>query len=106
MTLLVYYSGGVSSWFWSMYSLFILEAAFILPGAATRGAWRYCVWCFSQVTICLSSQAFCRTSPFPSQPPSSTATLSTSQSATSGRLRYSPEPPRWPPNSWASNAAS
>ncbi len=31
VTLLVYYSGGVHSWFWAMYSLFILEAAFILP---------------------------------------------------------------------------
>lgn len=30
VTVLIYYSGGVSSWFWSMYSLFILEAAFIL----------------------------------------------------------------------------
>jgi len=37
VTVLVYYSGGVSSWFWSMYSLFILEAAFILP--TRRGAW-------------------------------------------------------------------
>jgi diguanylate cyclase (GGDEF)-like protein len=31
VTVLVYYSGGVHSWFWAMYSLFILEAAFILP---------------------------------------------------------------------------
>jgi diguanylate cyclase (GGDEF)-like protein len=31
VTVLVYYSGGVYSWFWTMYSLFILEAAFILP---------------------------------------------------------------------------
>lgn len=37
VSILVYYSGGVSSWFWSMYSLFILEAAFILP--TRRGAW-------------------------------------------------------------------
>lgn len=37
VTVLVYYSGGISSWFWSMYSLFILEAAFILPNR--RGAW-------------------------------------------------------------------
>jgi diguanylate cyclase (GGDEF)-like protein len=28
---LVYYSGGVYSWFWSMFLLFILEAALILP---------------------------------------------------------------------------
>lgn len=31
VTVLVYYSGGSNSWFWAMYSLFILEAAFILP---------------------------------------------------------------------------
>lgn len=31
VTVLVYFSGGANSWFWSMYSLFILEAAFILP---------------------------------------------------------------------------
>ncbi len=31
VTVLVYFSGGVNSWFWSMYALFILEAAFILP---------------------------------------------------------------------------
>lgn len=31
VTILVYFSGGVNSWFWSMYALFILEAAFILP---------------------------------------------------------------------------
>lgn len=37
VTVLVYYSGGASSWFWSMYSLFILEATFILP--RSRDAW-------------------------------------------------------------------
>jgi diguanylate cyclase (GGDEF)-like protein len=31
VTVLVYYSGGAHSWFWAMYSLFVLEAAFILP---------------------------------------------------------------------------
>lgn len=31
VTVLVYYSGGVHSWFYAMYGLFILEAAFILP---------------------------------------------------------------------------
>lgn len=31
VSVLVYYSGGIHSWFWAMYSLFILEAAFILP---------------------------------------------------------------------------
>ncbi len=43
VTVLVYYSGGVSSWFWSMYSLFILEAAFILP--KRRDAWLLAVFC-------------------------------------------------------------
>lgn len=31
VTVLVYYSGGVYSWFHAMYLLFVLEAAFILP---------------------------------------------------------------------------
>lgn len=31
VTVLIYYSGGVHSWFHAMYGLFILEAAFILP---------------------------------------------------------------------------
>ena len=43
VTVLVYYSGGVSSWFWSMYSLFILEAAFILP--RRRDTWGLAVLC-------------------------------------------------------------
>jgi diguanylate cyclase (GGDEF)-like protein len=37
VTVLVYFSGGVHSWFWSMYALFILEAAFILP--RSRDVW-------------------------------------------------------------------
>ena len=43
VTVLVYYSGGVHSWFWSMYSLFILEAAFILP--KRRDAWLLTALC-------------------------------------------------------------
>lgn len=43
VTVLVYYSGGVSSWFWSMYSLFILEAAFILP--RRRDTWGLAIIC-------------------------------------------------------------
>ena len=43
VTVLVYYSGGVSSWFWSMYSLFILEAAFILP--RRRDTWGLAALC-------------------------------------------------------------
>ena len=37
VTVLVFYSGGVNSWFWSMYPLFVFEAAFILPRA--RSTW-------------------------------------------------------------------
>jgi len=37
VTVLVFYSGGVNSWFWSMYALFIFEAAFILP--SVRSTW-------------------------------------------------------------------
>jgi diguanylate cyclase (GGDEF)-like protein len=44
VTLLIYYSGGVYSWFAAMYLLFVLEAALILPTrtqvlAITVGAW-------------------------------------------------------------------
>jgi diguanylate cyclase (GGDEF)-like protein len=31
VSVLVYYSGGINSWFYAMYALFVLEAAFILP---------------------------------------------------------------------------
>lgn len=43
VTVLVYFSGGVNSWFWSMYSLFILEAAFILP--RSRHVWLLALLC-------------------------------------------------------------
>lgn len=43
VTVLVYYSGGVASWFWSMYPLFILEAAFILK--RPRDAWFHTLLC-------------------------------------------------------------
>ncbi len=43
VTVLVYYSGGVHSWFWAMYSLFILEAAFILP--RRWHAWMMAAFC-------------------------------------------------------------
>jgi len=43
VTVLVYFSGGVNSWFWSMYSLFILEAAFILQ--RRRAAWGLAIFC-------------------------------------------------------------
>ena len=46
VTVLVYFSGGVTSWFWSMYSLFILEAAFILPR-------RRAVWALAGVCMLL-----------------------------------------------------
>jgi len=37
VTVLVYFSGGVNSWFWTMYALMIFEAAFILP--RSRDVW-------------------------------------------------------------------
>ncbi|MBS3956892.1 MAG: GGDEF domain-containing protein [Clostridiales bacterium] len=40
---LVYYSGGVASWFYALYLLFILEAAFILPRA--RDTWLVAAFC-------------------------------------------------------------
>jgi len=43
VTVLVYFSGSVNSWFWSMYSLFILEAAFILQ--RRRDAWLLAILC-------------------------------------------------------------
>jgi diguanylate cyclase (GGDEF)-like protein len=45
VTVLVFYSGGVNSWFWSMYALFILEAAFILP--RRRDAWLLTIACIA-----------------------------------------------------------
>lgn len=43
VSVLVYYSGGVHSWFWSMYALFILEAAFILKQRSA--AWIQAAFC-------------------------------------------------------------
>jgi len=43
VTVLVHYSGGVHSWFWAMYLLFVLEAAFILP--RKRDTWFVMVFC-------------------------------------------------------------
>ncbi|MGV8084029.1 MAG: diguanylate cyclase [Coriobacteriia bacterium] len=43
ITVLVHYSGGVDSWFWPMYALLVLEAAFILP--RPRSAWRLTLLC-------------------------------------------------------------
>lgn len=42
VTVLVYFSGGVNSWFWSIYALFILEATFILP--RSRAAWAHALF--------------------------------------------------------------
>jgi len=42
VTVLVYFSGGVNSWFWSIYALFILEAAFILP--RSRDVWMHALF--------------------------------------------------------------
>jgi diguanylate cyclase (GGDEF)-like protein len=43
VTILVYYSGGIESWFWAMYPLFVLEAAFILP--RRLDAWLIAIAC-------------------------------------------------------------
>lgn len=47
VTVLVYYSGGASSWFWSIYPLFILEATFILP--RSRDAWIIALGCVAML---------------------------------------------------------
>lgn len=47
VTVLVYFSGGANSWFWSMYSLFILEATFILP--RSRSAWIIAFSCIAML---------------------------------------------------------
>ena len=49
VTVLVYFSGGVNSWFWSMYALFILEAAFILP--RSRDAWLHALFSCALLTL-------------------------------------------------------
>lgn len=47
VTVLLYFSGGANSWFWSMYSLFILEATFILP--RSRSAWLIALACIGML---------------------------------------------------------
>lgn len=54
VTVLVYFSGGANSWFWSMYSLFILEAAFILP--RSRDVWLQALACVSLLGIVVWSE--------------------------------------------------
>ncbi len=49
VTVLVYFSGGVNSWFWSMYALFILEATFILP--RSRDAWFHALFSCALLSI-------------------------------------------------------
>lgn len=43
VTVLIYYSGGIASWFYAMFPLFVLEAAFILP--KRRDAWLVAGYC-------------------------------------------------------------
>ena len=105
VTVLVYYSGGVSSWFWSMYSLFILEAAFILPkrrdtwgsGRAVHAASRR----YRAARVRGHSAA--RHHPVRDRRAVPRPGLRR-RSATSGRSPCSREPPRWRPSSWASSA--
>lgn len=54
VTVLIFYSGGVNSWFWSMYALFVFEAAFILPRA--RSAWLLALACSTMLGIIVWGQ--------------------------------------------------
>ncbi len=54
VTVLVYYSGGVYSWFSSMYLLFILEAAFILPRRSD--VWMLVAACAALYALVLSGE--------------------------------------------------
>jgi diguanylate cyclase (GGDEF)-like protein len=49
VTILVYYSGGIESWFWAMYPLFVLEAAFILP--RKLDAWLIAIACAAMLGV-------------------------------------------------------
>ncbi|HET6498629.1 MAG TPA: GGDEF domain-containing protein [Coriobacteriia bacterium] len=56
VTVLVYYSGGVNSWFYAMYGLFILEAAFILP--RVRDTWIVAVFSMLAYAVVLWGEFF------------------------------------------------
>ena len=56
VTILVYYSGGIESWFWSMYPLFVLEAAFILPRKID--AWLIATACAAMLGIVTFAEYF------------------------------------------------
>ncbi len=56
VTVLVYYSGGAMSWFWAMYSLFVLEAAFILP--KRWHVWAIAAFCLGANGLVIWSEYF------------------------------------------------
>jgi diguanylate cyclase (GGDEF)-like protein len=56
VTVLVYFSGGVNSWFWSMFALFILEGTFILP--RPRDAWGHAAFSVALLGIVEISELF------------------------------------------------
>ncbi len=56
VTILVYYSGGITSWFWAMYSLFVLEAAFILP--RKLDAWLIALACSAMLGVVTLAEYF------------------------------------------------
>jgi diguanylate cyclase (GGDEF)-like protein len=56
VTILVHYSGGIESWFWAMYPLFVLEAAFILP--RKLDAWLIAVACAAMLGLVTAAEYF------------------------------------------------
>ncbi len=56
VTILVYYSGGIESWFWAMYPLFVLEAAFILP--RKLDAWLIAIACAAMLGFVTAAEYF------------------------------------------------
>ncbi len=56
VAVLVHYSGGAHSWFWAMYPLFVLEAAFILP--RRFHAWAIAAFCLFVQGVVLWGEYF------------------------------------------------
>jgi diguanylate cyclase (GGDEF)-like protein len=54
VSVIVFYSGGVNSWFWTMYALFVFEAAFILP--RVRSAWLLAAACATLLGVVVWGQ--------------------------------------------------
>jgi diguanylate cyclase (GGDEF)-like protein len=56
VTVLVHFSGGVNSWFWSIYALIIFEAAFILP--RSRDVWAHALFSLALLGFVEFSESF------------------------------------------------